>query len=132
MQRKMILAAAAAGAAIAQASYGQGLPLGDGKGSTVGDFDPDPSPTGPMPPRRCCSDSRHEDFHPSYMRVGVLVDGVERSDVIWYDADRARYRTLGTGMKAVPLNAGEVVPFWRWAESRQQRRARERWEQGRQ
>lgn len=82
----------------------------------------------PPPPLRLSNDPSHRDFHPSYGRVGVRIDGAERRDCIWYDAPAGRYLTLGTGRKGDHLLAHSIEPFWRWAESRQERRARERWE----
>lgn len=90
-----------------------------------------PEPVPEAPPRRLSNDPNHADFHPSYMRVGVRIDGQERRDCVWFDADRGRYLTLDTGRKAIPLEAAQIEPYWRWSESRQERRARERWERKR-
>jgi hypothetical protein len=80
------------------------------------------------PPRRCTSKADHPDFHPSCARIGVTVDGVDRSDVIQYDLHSRTYRTLDTGMKGEAILAQTIEVRWKWPESRQQRRARERWE----
>lgn len=103
-------------------------PIGKGPGATTGNAAEPEGDTGPMPPRRLSNDPNHADFHPGYLRVGVIVDGQERTDCCWYDADRGRYRTVDMGRHAPPLEAHTIKPFWRWAESRQERRARERWE----
>ncbi len=81
----------------------------------------------PTPPQRLSSDPNHDDFHPSYARVGVTVDGQERNDIAWYDV-RGYYRTIHQGKKEQALLATTIEPFWRYPETRQQRRARERWE----
>lgn len=84
----------------------------------------EPAPAAePQPPRRLSNRTNAPDYHPSYLRVGVLFDGQERRDVARYDADAGMIWTIG-GMAL----SGKVEPFWRFAESRQQRRARERWE----
>ena len=75
-------------------------------------------------PRRLSIDPNSPDFHPSYTRVGVRVDGVERNNLQWYDVDRLEYMTTD---KTSHL-AESIEPYWRFEESRQQRRARERWE----
>ena len=77
-----------------------------------------------IPPGRLSIDPNSPDFHPSYVRVGVLVDGVERNDLQFYDVKRLEYMTTA---KTSHL-AESIEPYWRFAESRQQRRARERWE----
>lgn len=80
-------------------------------------------PAGP-PPRALSNNSTHRHFHPSYMRVGVRIDGQERNDIRWYDMDDGRAITTGGTM----ITSEAIEPFWRYAESRQMRRARERWE----
>lgn len=77
-----------------------------------------------IPPGRLSIDPNSPDFHPSYVRVGVRVDGVERNDLQFYDVKRLEYMTTA---KTSHL-AESIEPYWRFAESRQQRRARERWE----
>lgn len=77
-----------------------------------------------IPPGRLSIDPNSPDFHPSYVRVGVRVDGIERNDLQWYDVKRLEYMTTD---KTSHL-ATSIEPYWRFAESRQQRRARERWE----
>lgn len=84
-----------------------------------------PTMTGDTPPRRLSNDPLHQDFHPSLSRVGLRIDAAERKDVTWYDADALEYRTIGD--KTVKT-AKSIEPFWRFAESRQLRRRRERWE----
>jgi hypothetical protein len=77
-----------------------------------------------IPPSHLSIDPNSPDFHPSYVRVGVRVDGKERNDLQWYDVKRLEYMTTD---KTSHL-AESIEPYWRFAESRQQRRARERWE----
>ena len=81
------------------------------------------------PPVRLTNDPNHPDFHPSYPRVGVRIDGVERNDIKWYDSKQAMFRVTGMKMTDVPKLATVIEPYWRYPENRQQRRARERWEQ---
>ncbi|MEO5586081.1 MAG: hypothetical protein ABIQ81_00140 [Novosphingobium sp.] len=76
------------------------------------------------PPARLSSDPAHPDFHPSYRRVGVRIDGVERTDVKRYDVAGGVF-VAGFVPQVV---AGAIEPYWRWEESRQERRARERWD----
>lgn len=78
------------------------------------------------PPPRVSSDPNHKDFHPSYLRIGIMFDGVERNDVARYDAAAVAI-WLTTDKKGPPV-MGRVEPFWRWTEGRQERRARERWD----
>lgn len=80
------------------------------------------------PPRRLSNNPNEPDFHPSYLRVGVRVDGAECRDCSWYDADRCLYRTTSMGRADVPKIATVIEPYFRHPENRQQRRARERWE----
>lgn len=80
-----------------------------------------------VPPARVSSNPNHPDFHPSFKRIGVLVDGQPRTDVFWYDAPGGRFRVIGDGAGG-PVREGQVAVFWRWQESRQERRARERWD----
>jgi hypothetical protein len=77
-----------------------------------------------IPPGRLSIDPNSPDFHPCYVRVGVRVDGQERNDLQFYDVKRLEYMTTA---KTSHL-ATSIEPYWRFAESRQQRRARERWE----
>ncbi len=79
-------------------------------------------------PFRLTNDPNHKDFHPSYMRVGVIIDDVQRNDIMWYDAPALQYRTRGMKMTDVPKLATKIEPYFRHPENRQQRRARERWE----
>lgn len=80
-------------------------------------------PAGP-PPRALSNNVNHRHFHPSYMRVGVRIDGKERKDLKWYDADAGQAITT----EGVMIRSDAIEPFWRYPENRQQRRARERWE----
>jgi hypothetical protein len=74
-------------------------------------------------PQRLSLKLESKDYHPCYVRVGVLLDGVERKDVASYDVALGQLVTLKHGV----MN-GVVTPFWRYPETRQQRRARESWE----
>lgn len=121
MNRPMILSASVRGLALATAAHP------DGGEVVVVTREPIPRPDA-APPQRLSNDPNHPDFHPSYNRVGVRIDGAERRDCIWYNAPAGRYLTLGTGRNGARLEAQSIEPFWRWAESRQERRARERWE----
>lgn len=76
------------------------------------------------PPRRLSIWLSHPAYHPSYARVGIKFNGVERNDVQWYDLDKRQIRIKGTN----ELLEGDIVAFWRYPETRQQRRARESWE----
>lgn len=78
------------------------------------------------PPANLSGDPNHDDFHPCYMRVGIDFDGVERRDVARYECKLGRIWLI-SDKKGLPL-IGVVEPFWRWPESRQERRARERWD----
>ncbi len=100
---------------------GQTTQLRDGEVQVIGSGYPD------TPPARVSSDPNHRDFHPSCKRIAVLVDGVPRDDVHWYDAPGGVFRIVGDGRKG-QLHSGQVVVYWRWPESRQERRARERWD----
>jgi len=86
------------------------------------------APAPDAPPRRLTNVVSHRDFHISFMRVGLRIDGEERNDVHWYDADRGLYSLVGP---EVSIREGVVEPFWRYPESRQNRRQRERWEASR-
>lgn len=90
-------------------------------------IEPAPGAYPNVPPARVSSDPNHRDFHPSCKRIAVLVDGVARNDVHWYDAPAGVFRIVGDGRNG-QLHSGQVVVYWRWAESRQERRARERWD----
>ncbi len=79
------------------------------------------------PPRRLSIWLLHPAYHPSYARVGVKFNGVERNDVQWYDLDKQQIRIKNTNQ----LLEGDVVVFWRYPETRQQKRARESWEKKR-
>lgn len=79
-----------------------------------------------VPPPRVSSDPNHPDYHPSCRRIGVMVDGVRKTDCCWYDAPGGFWRSIDAP-KGHP-RPGQVVVFWLWTESRQERRARERWD----
>lgn len=79
------------------------------------------------PPRKLSIWLSHPAYHPSYPRVGVKLNGVERNDVQWYDLDKQQLRIKDTN----ELLEGDIVAFWRYPETRQQRRARESWEKKR-
>lgn len=85
---------------------------------------PEPVVTDPTLPRRLSLDPNSPDFHPSYARVGLRIDGVERNDIEFYDADRREYMTT----THASFMCETIEPYWRFAESRQMRRARQRWE----
>lgn len=80
-------------------------------------------PAEPVVPVRLSLVSSNKNFRPDYMRVGVRFDGVERNDVQSYDAEAGWIETVKR-----QVLYGVVEPFWRYPETRQQRRARERWE----
>lgn len=82
-------------------------------------------PTEAPPPRRLSLRPNHKDFHPSYQRVGVRVDGVERTDLEWYDVEQRMFKRLGMYQNE---HAENIEPYWRYPETRQMRRARQRWE----
>ena len=75
------------------------------------------------PPRQLSHRLDSPVYHPSYMRVGVKLDGVDRTDVMEYNADAGWILTT-----AKVRHDGVVEPYWRYEETRQQRRAREAWE----
>lgn len=78
-------------------------------------------------PRRLSSDVNHPAYHPSYNRVGVRINDEPRGNVTFYDMDTKVYRVRG--FPHVDHVALDIQPFWRReTESRQERRARERWE----
>ncbi len=79
--------------------------------------------TAPQPPRKLSSKPGHPNYRPDALRVGVRVDGIERNDLRFYDADASVYETTNG-----KLHEGVIETYWRYAESRQMRRARERWE----
>lgn len=79
-------------------------------------------------PLACASAASHKDYRPDCLRIGVRIDGVERGDVTWYNAKLNRYRIQGDH-NGREREAEGIEPYWRFEESRQMRRARERWEQ---
>ena len=86
---------------------------------------PEPvKPVDPTLPMRLSLDPNSPDFHPSYMRVGLRIDGKERNDIQFYDVKRLEYMTTALSSHS----ASSIEPYWRYDENRQQRRARERWE----
>jgi tRNA A37 N6-isopentenylltransferase MiaA len=50
---------------------------------------------------------------------------MERNDVQWYDMDEKRLLLLGG---TIGFTDAVIEPYWRYPETRQIRRARERWE----
>jgi hypothetical protein len=113
MSRVMIMGLAAASALAANAKL-----------SDVPPGEPHPLPEEHEPPRRLTNVVGDPDYRPDFMRVGLRIDGEERNDVCFYDADRLEYSTIN---KTSHL-AESIEPYWRYPETRQQRRARERWE----
>jgi hypothetical protein len=79
----------------------------------------------PVPPRKLSIDPNDKHFHPCYQRVGVRIDGKERNDIHFYNLDDKSYMTVD---KTSHL-ATTIEPYWRFIETRQQRRARLRWEE---
>jgi len=75
------------------------------------------------PPRQLSNEPTDPFFRPDYMRVGVKIDGVERKDVAWYNADHLVYKTVGGGS----YGADSIEPFWRYPSTRQERRLVERY-----
>lgn len=76
-------------------------------------------------PQRLSSDVNHADYRPDCLRIGVIVDGEERRDCKYYDVATGNAQfTKG----APDVTASLIKPFWRFPETRQQRRARQRWE----
>lgn len=90
-------------------------------------IEPAPDAYPHVPPARVSGDPNHPDYHPSCARIGVLVDGAAMPGVHWYDAQAGRFRIVSEGRKG-PVHEGQVTVFWKWQESRQERRARERWD----
>lgn len=79
------------------------------------------------PPRRLSSTLGHVSYRPDALRVGVKIDGKEATTCTWYDMDLKAYRVQGDHEKHTRL-AMTIEPYWRYPETRQLRRARERWE----
>lgn len=79
------------------------------------------------PPSRLSIEPGSPDFHPCCDRVGVRVNGIERNDLAFYDVAKLEYMTTSRRSRL----ADSIEPYWRYPESRQQRRARERWERKR-
>lgn len=78
----------------------------------------------PVPlPQRLSLLTWHKDYRPDYSRVGVKLNGEERKDVQSYDVEARELETVHRQKLY-----GTIEPFWRYPETRQQRRARERWE----
>lgn len=76
-------------------------------------------------PQRLASDVNSRHYRPDCLRIGVIVNGEERRDCKFYD--------VAMGIAHFVNGAADVAgafmqPFWRHPETRQQRRARERWE----
>lgn len=125
---RMVEAAREAGHPVVIASFDQlkdleaGLTPAEFRKEYIAEFEPEAPP-----PRRLSIKTTDPDFHPSYVRVGVRVDGVERNDIAYYNLDDLSYKTE----RNTSHLATSIEPYWRFSESRQQRRARERWEQRR-
>lgn len=79
-------------------------------------------------PLSLSSDRNSAFYDPRCLRVGVRIDGKERTDITEYHVRLGEYRVQGMNRSMPPLLAGNIEPYWRYEESRQQRRARERWE----
>lgn len=78
-------------------------------------------------PRQLSIWMSHPAYHPSYARIGLKLNGVKRNDIQWYDLDKNQVRVKDTNQ----LLEGQIELFWRYPETRQQRRARESWEKKR-
>ena len=81
-------------------------------------------PAHPLP-QRLSSDVNARHYRPDCLRIGVIVNGEECRDCKYYD--------VAAGVAHFTHNKPDAVgafiqPFWRFPETRQQRRARERWE----
>lgn len=91
------------------------------------DVTQDTQSAGWTPPRRLSVERSSPWWHPCVNRIGVRVDGVELTDCWMYDLERMEYRR---GQYGRVTRAESIEPYVRiTAESRQERRARERWEQ---
>lgn len=87
-------------------------------------YAPEPEPKEDTPPRKISSDIRSADYHPCCLRIGLKINGEVKNNVIAYDMDRGVVSYQG----GLVVNADTIEPFWRYPETRQQRRARESWE----
>lgn len=76
-----------------------------------------------VPARALSSVPTDPTYHPNCLRVGVRFNGEERRDIIGYDMASSAI-TIQGGDKLF----GTIEPFWRYPESRQERRRREAWE----
>lgn len=74
-------------------------------------------------PRKLSNDPLHADFRPDFMRVGVRIDGQERMNIAWYDADRLVWKSIS----GTTYSAESIEPFWRSPATRQDRRLLKRW-----
>lgn len=74
------------------------------------------------PPRILSNEPTSPYYRPDLLRVGVRIDGVERTNIAFYDANEGTYKTTGH-----VWGKGTIEPFWRYPTTRQQRRALERW-----
>jgi hypothetical protein len=82
-----------------------------------------------QPPKRVSTNPNHKDFYPWFQQIGVKIDGEEVTNISFYDVDmNTATRYFPASKRREVLKMVEVEPFWREAENRQQRRARERWE----
>lgn len=84
----------------------------------------EPEPKEDLPPRILSSDIREKGYHPSCLRVGVKVNGEVKNNVTAYDQDKGEVTYQGSHVVA----GVTIETYWRYPESRQQRRARQRWE----
>lgn len=78
------------------------------------------------PPTSLSIDPNHKCYHPSYARVGLEIDGVRRNDVREYNAITGEYFVQRSTLRH-RARVG-IIAYWRYLESRQQRRKREAWE----
>jgi hypothetical protein len=84
--------------------------------------EPIPEPENDAPPLVLSLEPKSPDFHPCYVRVGVRIDGVERSDIAYYNCEDLSYKTEHNTSHL----ATTIEPYWRFIASRQQRRAESR------
>lgn len=75
-----------------------------------------------LPPRTLSNEPTSPYFRPDLLRIGVKVNGQERNDIAFYDVDNGTFTTIRK-----VAGKGKIEPYWRYAATRQQRRAMERW-----
>jgi hypothetical protein len=78
-----------------------------------------------VPPRRLCADRTSRHWHPSCGSVGVRVDDVEVFNCWEYNQDTSEVQL---GQHGTRRTVDKLEVYVRRQESRQERRARERWE----